>query len=233
MKRSPPNNLPKRSKHRFSPITVPGTPDHQNDKVPCETLSSGNEVEVSSATYTKDNKEQGEGTDDELEDLFLYYKAFSKHPPDVDESNAESAARHEAIDDEYQLLQKQKKMNQRNQSTTKPQHHTLSPFTQLGSNLMFQSMSGFSSPIIEPMSPSPNTEETILNNVQDITIHSDHLLYANPDRPLKPQTIDLIYDTGAAISMMPAQYSTPGETSGTVFTLLLGVLPDTQNRISN
>ena len=29
VKRSPPNNLPKRSKHRFSPITVPGTPDHQ------------------------------------------------------------------------------------------------------------------------------------------------------------------------------------------------------------
>ena len=64
VKRSPPNNLPKRSKHRFSPITVPGTPDHQNDKVPCETLSSGNEVEVSPATYTKYNKEQDEGTDD-------------------------------------------------------------------------------------------------------------------------------------------------------------------------
>jgi hypothetical protein len=105
----------------------------------------------------KDTKEQDEGTDNELEDLFLYYKAFSKHPPDVDESNAESAARHEAIDDEYRLLQQQNPMNQRNQSTMKPQHHTLSPFTQLGSNLMFQSMSGFSSPIIEPMSPSPNT----------------------------------------------------------------------------
>ena len=99
---------------QFSPITVPGTPDHQNDKVPCENLSSGNEITVSPATYTKGNKEQDEGTDDELEDLFLYYKAFSKHPPDIDESNAESAARHEAIDDEYRLLQQQK-MNQQNE----------------------------------------------------------------------------------------------------------------------
>jgi hypothetical protein len=211
VKTSPPNNLPKRSKHRFSPITFPGTPDHQNDKVPCDAFSSGTEVDVSTTTYQKNNKEQDEDTDDELEDLFLYYKAFNSNPPDVDESNAESADRHQAIDHEYRCLKQQKKINTKNQGTSNLHHHTLSPFTQPEIKLRFQSMSGCSSPIfhpiIKPMNPSPNITETIQNNVQDITIQSDHLLYTNPERPLKPQTIDLIYDTGATISMMPAQYS--------------------------
>jgi len=204
---SPSTSLTKKSKHRFSPITVPGTPDPQNDK----TSSSSLEVGVSTITYEMDNKEQDEDTDDELNDLFLYYKAFNKNPPEVDESNAESAARHQAIDDEYRRLKQQKTINTKNQDMSKLQHHTLSPFTQPGTNLRFQLMSDCSSPIfsliIDPMSPSPIPTETIHNNVQDITIQSDHSLYTNPDRPLKPQTIDLIYDTGAAISMMPAQYS--------------------------
>ncbi len=74
VKMSPSINLPKKSKHRFSPITVPGTTDHQNDKIPGEASSSGIEVEVSPTTYEKNNKEQDEDTDDELNDLFLYKK---------------------------------------------------------------------------------------------------------------------------------------------------------------
>ena len=100
VKMSPSTSLTKKSKHRFSPITVPGTPDPQNDK----TSSSSLEVGVSTITYEMDNKEQDEDTDDELNDLFLYYKAFNKNPPEVDKSNAESAARHQAIDDEYRRL---------------------------------------------------------------------------------------------------------------------------------
>ncbi len=46
----------------------------------------------------------------------------------------------------------------------------------------------------------------MVNNVQEMNLDTDHSLYANPDRTIQPQSIDLIYDTGAAISMMPAQY---------------------------
>jgi hypothetical protein len=62
-----------------------------------------------------------------------------------------------------------------------------------------------STPIIEPINPSPISEPIqIRNNVQEVSLYSDYSLYSNPDKILKPSPIDLIYDTGAAISMMPA-----------------------------
>jgi hypothetical protein len=45
------------------------------------------------------------------------------------------------------------------------------------------------------------------NNAQGIILDNIHYLYNNPDQPQPPQLVELIYDTGAAISMMPAQYS--------------------------
>ena len=34
-----------------------------------------------------------------------------------------------------------------------------------------------------------------------------HSLYNNPDQPLPPQVVDVLYDTGAAISMLPEEYT--------------------------
>jgi hypothetical protein len=53
-------------------------------------------------------------------------------------------------------------------------------------------------PIPEPIHPTTN-------NVQEVSIHSDYSLYKNPDKLSQPRPIDIIYDTGAAISMMPAE----------------------------
>jgi hypothetical protein len=45
------------------------------------------------------------------------------------------------------------------------------------------------------------------NNVQEISIETDYSLYPSPDKPIQNYPINLIYDTGAAISMLPAEYS--------------------------
>jgi hypothetical protein len=45
-------------------------------------------------------------TDDDLTYLDLYYRVFNKHRPEPEpgESNAEAAARHQSIEEEYQQL---------------------------------------------------------------------------------------------------------------------------------
>ena len=57
------------------------------------------------------------------------------------------------------------------------------------------------------MQDLPITEPIHLttNNVQEVSIHTDYSLYQNPDKLSQPRPIDIIYDTGAAISMMPAE----------------------------
>ena len=85
----------------------------------------------------------------------------------------------------------------------------------MGSSLRFRPISGYLSPltqyntpIIEPLetSPLPEPIHPTTNNVQEVSIHTDYSLYQNPDKPSQSRPIDIIYDTGAAISMMPAEY---------------------------
>jgi hypothetical protein len=42
--------------------------------------------------------------------------------------------------------------------------------------------------------------------VQEVPIYTDYTLYPNPDKPITPQPIEVIYDTGAAITMLPEDY---------------------------
>jgi hypothetical protein len=96
--RSQPNQS-KRPRRTFSPIIVPGTPDQDE----------------SSYSYQRSichtTKHENDETDDELEDIDLYYKIWSQNRPDPDESNAEAAARHQTIDDDYQRLKKERSIN--------------------------------------------------------------------------------------------------------------------------
>ena len=45
------------------------------------------------------------------------------------------------------------------------------------------------------------------NNVQEIPLDTDYYLYKTPEQPIQNQPINIIYDTGAAISMLPADYA--------------------------
>jgi hypothetical protein len=45
------------------------------------------------------------------------------------------------------------------------------------------------------------------NNVQEISIETDYSLYPSPDKPIQNNPINIIYDTGAAISMLPGEYA--------------------------
>ena len=46
-------------------------------------------------------------------------------------------------------------------------------------------------------------------HVQELTLEdiNPHGLYANPIKPLAPSKVDIIFDTGASVSQLPAEYS--------------------------
>jgi hypothetical protein len=181
----------------FSPITIPGTPTERH-------------------TPDNDTSLHTQSQQDE-EDLNLYYRLYNRYRPDIDESNAESADRLLTVETEYLKFRKQRQkqhtvnhmtLAQSSSSTSDTRqdkhspsldHHSLSPFQPISGSLTFQTSHKDSPPTIEPMDLS--------NNVQDIILNSTHSLYSNPDQPLPPQVIDVLYDTGAAISMLPEEYT--------------------------
>jgi hypothetical protein len=157
---------------KFSPLKIPGTPPDQAG--------------------------EAEEPDSELEDLELFYSITNRFRPEMGESNAESAARHADIEEEYQKLRKQRSKVKTQSTNTQRKDHALSPFKPIKGKVQFK-VTHKQEPIIEPI-------EAIANNVQEVKMDPEHYLYDNPDKPPTPQVIDLIYDTGASISMMPAEY---------------------------
>jgi hypothetical protein len=158
---------------KFSSIKIPGTPPEQIEEV--------------------------EGTDSELEDINLFFSISNRFRPEMGESNAESAARHAEIDEEYQRLRRQRPKKKAQTTNKQEKGHALSPFKPIQGKVKFR-IAEKHEPIFEPI-------ETHTNNVQEVQMDSDHYLYDNPDKPPAPQVLDLIYDTGASISMMPAAYN--------------------------
>jgi hypothetical protein len=82
----------------LSPILIPGTPD----SIQAPDASSQTEL---TAMKELDNSDSEDSID-------LYYKAYDKYKPDIDESNAESRARMESIFKEIQRLKTEKKRKQ-------------------------------------------------------------------------------------------------------------------------
>ncbi len=72
--------------------------------------------------------------------------------------------------------------------------HSLSPITPTRETLEFEMMA------------TASQKRHNNNNVQEISIDTDYTLYPSQDKPIQNQQINLIYDTGAAISMLPAEY---------------------------
>ncbi len=195
----------KKSRISFSSIIIPGTPEKRIPSLPEEPIST------SSATNKWSYDDHDEKDNKELQDLDLYYKVFNKHRPEPDESNAEAAERHQAIEDDYKKLLARKKREERDEAS---HNHELIPSKSLRSAVHFPSLASYSSPItrfstpiIEPMNdlPIPEPVHPTTNNAQEVLIHTDYSLYKNPDNLSQPRPIDVIYDTGAAISMMPAE----------------------------
>jgi hypothetical protein len=48
---------------------------------------------------------------------------------------------------------------------------------------------------------------TLNNNVTEVNLHTDYSLYDNPDKYPTPHPVPVIYDTGAAISMLSSEPS--------------------------
>jgi hypothetical protein len=55
--------------------------------------------------------------------------------------------------------------------------------------------------------------DTVVNCPQHILLDTQHLLYENPNTPSLPQTIEVLHDTGASISMLPADFSSSSWTN--------------------
>ncbi len=47
----------------------------------------------------------------------------------------------------------------------------------------------------------------ITNNVTEVNLQADYSLYANPDKHLNTHPVPVLYDTGAAISMLSSEPS--------------------------
>ncbi len=54
-----------------------------------------------------------------------------------------------------------------------------------------------------------NKEKIIQQLVQTLTLDdlNPHGLYPNPDKPLPPQAITVLYDSGASITMLPGGFT--------------------------
>jgi hypothetical protein len=102
-------------------------------------------------------------------------------PPDIDESNAESVAREEEI---QKRIQTRKHKNASESSNTPPTQRQRVHETQ--------------------------HIEQRKQLVQTITLDdlNPHGLYPNPDKPLTPQDITVLYDSGASITMLPGAFKT-------------------------
>ncbi len=150
---------------------------------------------------TPDRDEHTKTEDDHVQqhldnDLSLYYKVFNRYKPEVGESNAESVARTTAFEAEYNylLMKRRTKTNKMNNNREPIEtEHSLSPST-----------------------PSPQTAIFIRvkdkaslyqNNVQEVPLDTDYYLYTTPEQPIKNQPINIIYDIGAAISLLPVDYA--------------------------
>ncbi len=176
--------------------------------------SSLEDEQVSTPETTHEWSPNGhdEDIDEKLQDLDLYYKIFNKYRLEPGESNSEAAARHQAIDYDYKHLLEINRREEQNETAKK--QHELTPSQPLGSSIHCRPLTSYSSPItrystpiIEPMEDSPILEpiHPTTNDAQEVSIHTDYSLYKNPDKLSQPRPIDIIDDTGAAISMMPAE----------------------------
>jgi hypothetical protein len=108
------------------------------------------------------------------ESITTYFKCYI--PPEIDESNAESVAREEEI---QRRIRTRKHKNTPERSRTPPTQRQRVRET--------------------------NHKGKIKQLVQTITLDdlNPHGLYPNPDKTLTPQDINVLYDSGASITMLP------------------------------
>ena len=140
-------------------------------------------------------------------DLTIYYKVLNEYKPELGESNAESVARTTAFEAEYQylLMKKTREKQNKNEKIRNPRLHALSPSTPPKETVAFKTKQKSRHIQIEP-NKQPDRDRICHNNVQEITLETDYSLYPTQEKPIQHQPINLIYDTGAAISMLPAEY---------------------------
>jgi hypothetical protein len=182
---------PRREKSSFTPITIPGTPEE--------------DINPQSPEISLPRTNTEEGID---EDLTIYYKVFNRHKPEFGESNAESAARTTAIEAEYRylLMKKTKEKQIKKEREKSAKFHTLSPSTPPQETVAFKKAKE-SKPIRIESNKQRNKDTLCHNNVQEVTLQTDYSLYPTQEKPIQHQPINIIYDTGAAISMLPAEYT--------------------------
>jgi hypothetical protein len=165
-----PKTTPQRAKRKtkwpsswtqtLSPILIPGTPDS---------------FIATESPPTNENEKEGYDSEDSVA---LFYQAYSKHKPKIDESNADSVARTALINQEIERLKHLRKQKKRQQQARQNE--------------------GFAT-------PEKQIKHTITNNTQSIDLTSDEAIPLS-NKPQCIEPIEVIMDTGAALTMFPGTY---------------------------
>jgi hypothetical protein len=124
------NKWPKSWTQTLSPILIPGTPDS---------------FIATESPPKNENEKEGYESDDSV---VLFYQAYSKHKPDIDESNAESVACTALIHQEIERLQNLRQQRKRQDQARKNEGFT---------------------------TPEKQVKHTITNNTQSIDLTSDEV----------------------------------------------------------
>jgi hypothetical protein len=135
--------------------------------------------------------------------LTIYYKAYNNNKPEMNESSSESTERTQRIEEEIARMKevrkrKEKKKRQRTAKRQRPRYPDIKPI-----------IKGYDSDsddeIALPLHIRP--PEALVNCPQHVLLDTQHLLYENPLPLVTTQTIEVLHDTGASISMLPAQFT--------------------------
>ena len=146
-------------------------------------------------------KRERELSPDSDSSLEIYYEAFRTYPPEIDESNAESVERTRLIELKVEELKEQRviskntrKRNKQNKDITKQADSKLTIETNAPRNITKNKPHSINDSLLT---------KPFTNNPQQFGFNEE---LEEDNKPLITYQIDVILDTGATFSMMPAQF---------------------------
>jgi hypothetical protein len=153
--------------------------------------------------------------------LDLYFKAYARNPPEINESNAESAERTTRLETDFTRMKKQRqerrthrRNNKLRKTITPAEEYTLLPATY--DAFLANPEPYRSHPMWDLLSPieyyahkdaiDKKDQNEHSNNTQEYTLDTEHSLYENQDKPVQAQQIDVLHDTCASTTMLPSDF---------------------------
>jgi hypothetical protein len=151
----------------------------------------------------------------------LHFKAQLRNPPEIGESNAESAERTKRIEEEVAQMKKQRKWRRqyrrsRSLKTKKIPADQYTPLPAAYEAFLADPEPYRTHPMWDLLSLieyyvhkdaiDKKDQNEHSNNAQKYALDTEHSQYENQDKPVQTQQIDVLHDTGASITMLPSDF---------------------------